>query len=172
MSNFLIRISIIMKINASVLVLSLFCFSLVAQVDKTAITTDFINGWTTDKKHETIKKHFSPNITFTWANGGIWPDGSDGSLDNFWTFYTSHSKQYSSEITKLDVRELDNETYAFFSWSATVIEDEDNPRWVGTTAKGPGVYRIIWQDNKIKHLYFYADMKSREAQHEEQAKKK
>lgn len=161
-----------MKSSTLIVLLSFLYLGLSAQVDKTAITTDFIYGWSSDKKHEAIKKYFSPNLIFTWQAGNSWPDGSEGSLEKFWKFYTSHAKRYSSETTKLEVKALDNETYAFFHWSATILEDKDNPKRVGTTAKGPGMYRIIWQDNQIKHLYFYADMKSREAQFEAQAKKK
>lgn len=155
-----------MKINALTIVLSLACFSLSGQVDKTAVTTDFINGWASDAKHSSLKKHFSPNLIVTWQDGNNWPDGSEGSLDQFWPFYTGHCKQYKTQFPSLEVRELDNETYAFLVWETTVNEHDELPEWVGTTAVGPGAYRLIWEGDKIKHLYFYADMKSRDAQHE------
>lgn len=160
-----------MKIKALTIVLSLVCFSLSAQVDKAAITTDFINGWASDAKQNSIKKHFSPNLIFTWHGGNSWPDGSDGSLEKYWSFYTKHSKQVKHKFTDLEVKESDNETYAFFVWESTYIENEEHPELIGTTAKGPGAYRIIWEDNKIKHMYFYADIGGRMAQHEAGSKK-
>ena len=161
-----------MKIKTLILALSLICFGLSAQVDKTAVTTDFINGWATDEKHETLMEHFSPNMVFTWPGGGNWPDGNDESLKQFWGFYTQHCKRYKARIIDLEVRELDNESYAFFSWEATVLVDEENPDFVGTTAIGPGTYRLIWEGDKIKHLEFYADSGGRQAQHEKQAAEK
>ncbi|MEM8528935.1 MAG: hypothetical protein AAF806_27970 [Bacteroidota bacterium] len=161
-----------MKINAIVILFCLFCLNLSAQVDRTAITTDFMNGWTTNEKHDAIRKHFSPNMISTWQGGENWPDGSDGSLEQYWGFYTSIFKNYDIKFTELLVRELGNETYVFFNWTTTVRKDEKHPSWIGTTAEGPGAYRLVWENDKIKHLYFYGDMKSRYEQHEAQAKKK
>ena len=160
-----------MKINALTIVLSLACFSLSGQVDKTAVTTDFINGWASDAKHSSLKKHFSPNLIVTWQDGNNWPDGSEGSLEQFWPLYTRHCKQTKTRIPTLEVRELGDETYAFFVWEATIKEHGEHPEWVGTTAVGPGAYRILWEGDKIKHIYFYVDFKSREAQHEAASKK-
>ena len=160
-----------MKNNTLTIILALACFSLSAQVDKTAITTDFMNGAVSAAKHNSLKKHFSPNLVLTWPDGSNWPDGNDGSLEQFWPFYTGHHKRYKTRFPTLEVRELGNETYVFFVWEATVNENEQHPEWIGTTAVGPGAYRILWEDDKIKHIYFYVDFKSREAQHEAASKK-
>ncbi|MEM9888688.1 MAG: hypothetical protein AAF849_22520 [Bacteroidota bacterium] len=160
-----------MKLNALLFVLSFLCFSLSAQVDKTAITKAYTEGWHSDQYHQTVKKHLSPNLKYIWPDGNVWPDGSEGSLEAFWTFYTSHSKNYRSRQTSLEIRELGNETYAFGGWEATVLKDEEHPECVGTTAKGPAATRMIWEGDKIKEIYLYADLQSRTQQHEAQAKK-
>lgn len=160
-----------MKINTLIIVFSLFCLALSAQVNKTAITTDFIYGYEKDAEElEALKMHFSPNLILTWHNGGVWPDGSDGSLEQFWNAYTVGWRNYKHKMTDVVVREINNETYAFLTWESTPIKDEQHPDWTGT-ATAPAAYRIIWEGEKIKHIYFYADMKSREEQHKAGNKK-
>ncbi len=160
-----------MKINTLIIVLSLFCLALSAQVDKTAITRDFLSGFEKEAKElEALKMHFSPNLILTWHNGNSWPDGSDGSLEQFWKAYTLGWRNYKHKMTDVVIREISNETYAFYTWESTPIKDEQHPDRIGT-ATAPAAYRIIWEDDKIKHLYFYADMKTREAQHKAGSKK-
>lgn len=160
-----------MKVNVLIVFFSLFALALTAQVDKKAITSDFIKGHEKDVKElEELKQYFSPNIKFTWHNGGTWPDGSDGSLEQFWKAYTVDWRNYKYKMTDLVVRELGNETYIFYTWESTPITDEQHPDWTGT-AISPAACRFIWENDKIKHIYFYADMKTREAQHAAQNKK-
>ncbi len=155
-----------MKINVLVFILSCFYMGLSAQIDKVAITKGFINGWGGDAQEiEKLKKHFSPNLVFTWPTGGNWPDGSEGSLDEFWSFYINHRENWEHKMTNFDVKVVDNETYALFTWESTPLKDEEHPEWVGNKAVGPAFYKITWEGTQIKHLQFIADFKSREAQH-------
>lgn len=50
-------------------------------------------------------------------------------------------------------------------------KDEKRPELVGTSATGPIAYRMIWEGDQIKEWHLFWDNKSRDAQHEAQAKK-
>jgi hypothetical protein len=161
-----------MKINTLTIVLSLACFSLSAQVDKTAATIEIAKGWAKDASElQGLKKFFSPNLKIVWPGGNVWPDGSDGSLEQFWPFYTSSGERYDTKMTNIALRELNNETYLFCTVESTVLKNEEHPGWVGTTSKYPGAYRMIWEGDQIKEWHVYFDSKSIEAQHEAGGKK-
>ncbi len=163
-----------MKINVLMVAFSFLCLSLSAQVDKVQVTKQFFEGWSadTEKQEALIKKYFSTNIKVTNPNGNIWPDGSDGSFDQFLNFYTSAKERAHHTVENSMVRELGNETYAFGVWVATILKDEKNPEWVGATAKVPVAYRLEWENDKVVHFQVYCDMGARTQQFEAASKEK
>lgn len=117
-----------MKINALITFFSLCFLSLSAQVDKTAATMDIIQGFTDEFEDiEGNKKYLSQNITFVWPDGNKWPDGTGKDFEDFWNFYSTRPTFYKNEPSNIVVRELGNETYAFFTWKNTIKKMKSVP---------------------------------------------
>lgn len=134
-------------------------------VDKSAATMDIIQGFT-DKfgSVEQNKKYFSPDLTV------YWPAGGKSDFEQFWTNNYSRVKENARhEVFEVEIREAGNETFAFFEWQATIKKNEQNPDLVGTVARVPIAYRMVWEDEKIKNWYLYWDnaaiQEQREAGH-------
>ena len=156
-----------MKNLIPVIFLFLLTFQLPAQnqIDRKAATMDIIMGFTEEFKDiEKNKNLFSPNLRIIWPAGNVWPDGSEGSLEQWWSFFLQVKANGKHEISDVVVKELGDETYAFLNWKHTILKNENNPEVVGKTAQVPGAYRMIWEGNKIKEWHIFYDNESRNKQ--------
>lgn len=130
------------------------------QVDKSAATMDIIQGFTDEfGSVERNKKYFSQDMML------YWPGGGNSNFDQFWkNNYTQVKKYAKHEVFDVVIRELDHETFAFFEWQTTIRKNEQNPELVGTVARVPIAYRMVWDSGKIKQWHFYWDNEFLKAQ--------
>ncbi len=146
--------------------LCLFSFSLLSaqNVDKSAATMDIIMGFTDEFENpESNKKYLNPDLKVVWPGGNVWPGNKEGSFEKFVTFYaTARDKNKHEFPGEIVVKELDNETYAFFTWKNTIRKHDDHPEAVGKSATGPIAYRMVWKGNQIEEWHIFCDFKSRD----------
>lgn len=151
------------KIQLIIAFISIICsieLALAQQLDKSAATMDIIQGFTDEfDSVERNKKYFSPNLTI------YWPGGGSSNLDQFWkNNYSQVKKNAKHEVFDVVIRELDNETFAFFEWQTTIRKNDQNPELVGTVARVPIAYRMVWDNGKIKQWHLYWDNEYLKAQ--------
>ncbi len=137
-------------------------YLLLAQnTDKSAATTDIIMGFTDEFQNpENNLKYFSKDLVIFWQGGGKGKNGFRWIQNN----YASSRERFKSEASNVVIRELNDETFAFFTWKATTRKNEKYPESVGKSAIGPVAYRMVWEGDQIKEWHIFVDQKSREKQ--------
>lgn len=148
----------------NLLCLTVLCFFflpllLAQKIDKTAATQDIIMGFTDEFDDlESNKKYFSKDLEV------FWPGGGKSGFEGFWNHYSSSRERAKHEPSDVVIRELDNETYAFFTWKSTIRKNNNHPEAVGKSATGTIAYRMVWEDDQIREWHIFFDSKSRDKQ--------